>query len=60
MPQPLPPNPWSSHSYSQPRNMNVCAHPNCQLAISESRMLCELHGAPHRPRQVDDPGDETP
>lgn len=59
MSMPIPANMWNSHSYSQPRNMHVCHYPNCQMAVGSEQMLCELHGAPHKPRQdVEDTDDE--
>ncbi len=57
MPKPgVPANPFDQHSFSVPRNMLICAHPNCQLVVSESAMLCPLHDAPHR----DHGDDENP
>lgn len=47
-------NPFRSASYAVPRNTHICAHPNCNLPVTEATMLCELHGSGHRPRQVED------
>ncbi len=58
MSQPLPVNPWSSHSYQVPRYPHQCHFPGCHFPVGEAQMLCELHGAPHKPRQADNDDDE--